>query len=239
MSDLPEEYSEVPSSALAVYAHPDDAEISCAGTLARWIASGSRVHLVICAMGDKGSPEADSDVEALTKERALEVARAAEVLGLASVRQLQLRDGEFENDLQLRAELVRLIRTIRPQAVVCPDPQAVFFGDHYYNHRDHRVVGWTTLDAVAPAASSPLYFPDAGAAHRVSAVFLSGSLEANVTVDISATIYAKAQAVLCHRTQLGSDQDWLRSVVFERAAEAGRERGLDFAESFRLIRLGG
>lgn len=239
MSDLPEVLSEVPASVLAVYAHPDDAEISCAGTLAKWIGAGSSVHLVICAMGDKGSSEPDVDVEALSTERAQEVARAADLLGLSSVRQLQLRDGEFENDLELRGAIVALIRSVRPDAVVCPDPQAVFFGDRYYNHRDHRVVGWTTLDAVAPAASSPLYFPEAGAAHRVTSVFLSGSLESNVTVDISATIDAKAEAVLCHRSQLGTDPDWLRSVVFERAAEAGRAGGLDFAESFRRIRLGG
>lgn len=239
MSDLPAVFSDVPSSVLAVYAHPDDAEISCAGTLAKWVESGSTVHLVICAMGDKGATEADIDVEALTEDRAVEVQRAADVLGLASVRQLERRDGEFENDLELRRELVTLIREIRPESVVCPDPQAVFFGDHYYNHRDHRVIGWSTLDAVAPAASSPLYFPEAGAAHSVSSVFLSGSLESNVTVDISSTIGLKAEAVLCHRSQLGTDPDWLRSVVFERAAEAGRAVGLDFAESFRRIRFAG
>jgi LmbE family N-acetylglucosaminyl deacetylase len=113
----------------------------------------------------------------------------------------------------------------------------VFFGEHYFNHRDHRIVGWATLDAVAPASSSPLYFPESGEAHAVGSVFLSGSLEANIYVDVSSSINVKAEAVLCHRSQLGADPGWLRSVVFERAAEAGREIGIAYAEGFRRIRL--
>ena len=52
------------------------------------------------------------------------------------------------------------IRSVRPDVVCCPDPTAVFFGDAYVNHRDHRVTGWATLDAVAPAAGNPHYFPE-------------------------------------------------------------------------------
>lgn len=229
--------NETPAVVAAIYAHPDDAEISCGGTLARWIADGAEVHLLICTLGDKGAIETGTDVAVLVRERAVEVERGAKVLGLSSVRQLDRRDGEFENDLALRGELVEFIRRTRPDAVVCPDPLAVFFGDQYYNHRDHRIAGWTALDAVAPAAASPLYFPDAGAPHAVRSVFLSGSLEANLFVDVSSSIDVKAEAVLCHRSQLGTEPDWLRSVVFERAAEAGREVGLAFAEGFRRVQL--
>lgn len=230
-------FTETPAVVAAIYAHPDDAEISCGATLSKWVAAGAAVHLLICTQGDKGALEASVDAAQLVKERALEVERAAKILGLISVHQLEHRDGEFENDLELRRELVEFLRQVRPDAVVCPDPLAVFFGDQYYNHRDHRIAGWTALDAVAPAASSPLYFPEAGAPHAVSSVFMSGSLEANLYVDVSSSIDVKAEAVLCHRSQLGTDPDWLRSVVFERAAEAGREAGLPFAEGFRRVQL--
>lgn len=237
MSPAPAVFDETPPVVVAIYAHPDDAEISCGATLAKWISAGSEVHLVVCTKGDKGALDGGVDVEELIRERAIEVERASKVLGVTSVRQLDHRDGEFENDLALRRELVNVLRLLRPDAVVCPDPLAVFFGDQYYNHRDHRIAGWTALDAVAPAASSPLYFPEAGAPHSVSSVFMSGSLEANLFVDVSSSIDVKAEAVLCHRSQLGTEPDWLRSVVFERAAEAGREVGLAFAEGFRRVQL--
>jgi LmbE family N-acetylglucosaminyl deacetylase len=227
----------VPSRALAVYAHPDDPEVSCGGTLARWAAAGAEVHVVVCAAGDKGSTDPAADPEALAARRAQEVAAASASLGLAGHHLLGRPDGEVENDAALRAELVRLIRATRPEIVVCPDPTATFFGQRYFNHRDHREVGWATLDAVSPAAANPHYFPEAGAAHGVSAVYLSGTLEPDVCVDITDAIDAKAEALLQHASQLGDAGEWMRQVVRQRAEEAGRAAGVAYAESFRLLRL--
>ncbi len=226
-----------PARALAVYAHPDDPEVSCAGTLAGWVAGGAHVHLVIVNRGEKGSSDPDADPEALAATRADEVRAAAAVLGLAEVTLLGLPDGESENDLALRRRLVELVRATRPEAVVCPDPAALYFGDHYVNHRDHRIAGLAVLDAVAPAASSPLYFPDAGAAHQVARVYLTGTLAPDTAVDIAATLDQKAEALACHRTQLGEDTGWVGDLVAQRAADTGREAGLAAAEAFRLLRL--
>ena len=134
---------ETPSraGALAVFAHPDDPEVGCGGTLARWAAAGAEVHLVIANRGDKGSADPTTDPDALAAARAEEVARAAEVLGLASVEHLGYPDGEIDNDAALRARLIEIIRRLRPDALVAPDPTAVFFGDSYVNHRDHRQLG--------------------------------------------------------------------------------------------------
>lgn len=229
---------EVPERALAIYAHPDDADVSCGGTLARWAADGCEVHLVVCANGDKGSHEPGTDVGQLIGTRADEVAAGARALGVVEVHRLGLADGEVENDRALRGELVRLIRAVRPDAVVCPDPTAVFFGEHYYNHRDHRIVGWAVLDSVSPAAGSPLYFPESGAAWSVGAVYMSASLEANVLVDITSVIDRKADAILSHHSQLGESGEWFGVAVRERAEEAGRLGGVAFAEAFRRVRLG-
>jgi len=228
---------EPPARALAVYAHPDDADVSCGGTLAAWCRAGSKVHLLVCTNGDKGSADPSTNPADLVATRADEVGRAAAVLGLASVTSLGRADGELENDVATRADIVAVIRSLRPDAVLCPDPLAVFFKEGYFNHHDHRVAGWATLDAVAPAASSPLYFPDRGVAHQVSTVYLSGSLEPNVLVDISASIEAKVSAIQCHKSQLGDTGEWSRAVVLESAAEAGGLAGVAFAEPFRRLAL--
>ena len=228
---------DVPASALAVYAHPDDPEVSCGGTLARWAAGGADVHVVICAAGDKGSSDPAARPEELARRRTAEVEAANAVLGVAGTHLLGRPDGEVANTAAFREELVGLVRRLRPQVVVCPDPTAVFFGSRYFNHRDHREVGWATLDAVAPAAASPHYFPAAGPAHQVEAVYLSGTLEPDIWVEITSTIEVKAQALLCHESQLGETGEWLRQAVQQRAEEGGRVAGVPYAEGFRVLRL--
>lgn len=228
-----------PGRALAIYAHPDDPDVSCGGTLARWSAAGSEVHVVVATTGDKGSSDPTTDPVGLAARRVEEVTAAGAVLGLAGQHLLGHGDGELEEGPELRRELVALVRRLRPEVVVCPDPQAVVFGQEYFNHRDHRVIGWSALDAVAPAAGLPLYFPEAGPAHLVHTAYLSGTLEPNVWVDVSATIERKVEAVLCHSSQLGETSEWLRTAVRGRAEEAGRQAGVAFAEGFRRLRLRG
>lgn len=225
----------VPAVVLAVYAHPDDPEIACGGTLAKWSAAGAAVHLVIVCAGDKGSHERQADPTRVAAIRSAEVTAAAAALGLASHRVLGYRDGEVDDNLELRRRLVEAVRSLRPDAVVCPDPTAAFFGHTYVNHRDHRVVGWATLDAVAPAAWSPLYFPDAGAPHHVGEVYLSGSLQPDVFVDISSALDAKTAALRCHASQLGGSDEVVEGAVRRRAEEAGRAIGVGLAEGFRLL----
>jgi LmbE family N-acetylglucosaminyl deacetylase len=143
------------------------------------------------------------------------------------------------DDRALQGELVACIREVRPDVACCPDPTAVFFGQDYFNHRDHRTIGWAALDALAPAAGLPHYFPEAGPAHRVDVVYLSGTLLPDVWVDVSDTIDVKTEAVGCHRSQLTDGGEWARTAVQLRAEEAGRVAGVPFAEGFRRLRLGG
>ncbi len=231
--------TDVPERALAIYAHPDDPEISSGGTLAAWARAGAEVHVLTCTRGEKGSRDPSTEPAKLARRRAKEVAAAAKVLGLAGHEQLPIGDGELENSSDLRRRIVSSIRRVRPDVVMCPDPTAVFFGDGYFNHRDHRVVGWATLDSVAPAAGNPHYFPDAGPAHHVATVLLSGTLEANAWIDIEATLDTKVEALGCHRSQLGDrDEDWVRPVLVQRAEDGGRVAGVRYAEGFRRLRLG-
>jgi LmbE family N-acetylglucosaminyl deacetylase len=227
-----------------VYAHPDDPEVACAGTLARWARAGCEVTVVSAARGEKG---AGGSGAALAARRAEESRAAAEIVGAAGWDTLGLDDGEIDNTTDLRARLVEVIRRIRPDVVLTSDPTAVFFGDSYVNHRDHREIGWAVLDAITPGAVNPAYYPGTGEPHQVREVYLSGTLEPNVWVDVAATIDVKVAALACHVSQLidapvglagaaGSDE-LVAEVVRSRAAADGRRAGLDLAEGFRRLRL--
>ena len=163
-----------------------------------------------------------------------EVAEAAAIVGIVSHHGLGMTDGELENTRELRAELVGWIRRVRPAAVLGHDPTAVFFAQHYFNHHDHRGVGWALLDALSPAAALPHYFPEQGPAHQVPVAYLSGTLEPDVWVDVS----DKVAAVGCHRSQLPESGNWADDVVRARAAEEGSRAGVAYAEGFRRLYIG-
>jgi LmbE family N-acetylglucosaminyl deacetylase len=230
--------TDVPSVALAVYAHPDDADVACGGTLALWASSGCAVHLVVCTDGGRGTVDPLMGQEELATARAAELAASAEVVGLASLQVLGAPDGELDVRPGFRAELVGLIRSVRPDVVLGHDPTAVFFGQDYFNHRDHRVAGWTLLDALSPSAALPHYYPEAGPPHQVATAYLSATLEPDVWIDISGVVDRKVAAVECHRSQIAGE-GWAAAVVRGRAEEEGRRAGLRYAEGFRRLRLGG
>lgn len=197
----------------------------------------------MCTRGDKGSQDRDQDPRELARLRIEESAASTELLGFEDHFHLDHLDGEIENDAELRGEIVEHIRRLRPAAVVCPDPTAVFFGDQYFNHRDHRVTGWATLDAVAPAAGNPHYFREQLGEglepHGVAEVFLSGTFEPNCWIDIGETIDPKIDALFCHASQLVETGDWFRQFLRDRAEDGGRQAGVRYAEGFRRLAFGG
>ena len=229
---------ETPGIVLAVYAHPDDADVGCGGTLARWAKGGTVVHLIVCTDGGKGTTELRVQPKKLAAERASELEASSALIGLTSVDNLGFRDGELTDSDEFRRTLVARVRELRPDVVCGHDPTAIFFGQDYFNHRDHRILGLTLLDAVAPAAALPHYFPDAGPPHQVATVLLSGTLEPDDWVDVSDTIETKAAAVECHRSQFAGQSGWAGEAVRRRAAEEGRRAGVAYAEGFRRLSLG-
>jgi len=228
-----------PGVVLAVYAHPDDADVACGGSLARWARAGAAVHLVICTDGGKGTVDPDLTPERLAVARAAELQASSALIGLTAVENLGFPDGELADTENFRRTLVAKVRALRPDVVCGHDPTAVFFGQNYFNHRDHRILGAALLDAVAPAAAFPHYFPEAGVPHQVATVLLSGTLEPDEWVDVSDTIETKAAAVECHRTQFAGQEGWAGEAVRRRAAEEGRRVGVAHAEGFRRLNLGG
>ena len=229
---------QAPGVALAVYAHPDDADVGCGGTLARWAKGGATVHLIVCTDGGKGTSDPGVQTKKLVAERAVELEASSALIGITSVGNLGFRDGELTDSEDFRRTLVARVRELRPDVVCGHDPAAIFFGQEYFNHRDHRITGLALLDAVAPAAALPHYFPDAGPPHQVSTVLLSGTLEPDDWVDVSDTIETKAAAVECHRSQFAGQSGWAGEAVRQRAAEEGRRAGVAYAEGFRRLILG-
>ena len=228
--------------ALAIFAHPDDAEISSGGTIAKWVAAGRDVHLLILTNGDRGSDDAARDRDELAATRAVEASAAGEVLGLSSVTILDVHDGELQNTLELRARVVRIIRTLQPTTVLSCDPTAWFFDNSYYNHADHRCAGEVALDAVFPGSGNPHYFADqlaeGLAPWPVHDVWLGWTLEANHREDISGYMVTKLAALAKHASQVEGDligffEEWLP----KEAAEEGEKIGAEHAEAFRRLTL--
>ena len=220
---------------MVIIAHPDDAEFTVAGTVALWTKAGCRVSYIVCTDGNAGSHEPGMTREKLAGIRRAEQRAACATLGVDDVVFLGYDDGQLQPSLELRRDLVRVIRQHQPEVVVTNDPTTLFSGDRYINHPDHRAAGQAALDAVAPASQMPLLWPELGEPHRVHHVYIRGNDEPNTWVDISETIETKIAALKQHASQMG---DWdPTDRIKEWNASVGEEKGMDFAENYRVITL--
>lgn len=228
----------IPKTAMMIFAHPDDIEFGVAGTAAKWARAGSRVIYVVITDGNVGSHEDGMTPERLAEIRRAEQTAAGQVAG-AECLFLGYHDGFLQPTLELRKELVRLIRQYRPDAVVCGDPSNYFPAEDYINHPDHRAAAQAALDAVFPAAEMTLLYPDLAAeglvGHKVNYVFVSFGERVNHFVDITDTIDLKIEALQKHVSQLGQ---WNPAdMIRQWAADTGKKVGFAYAEGFYRITL--
>ncbi|HSL32874.1 MAG TPA: PIG-L deacetylase family protein [Candidatus Limnocylindrales bacterium] len=227
-----------PDRFMVIVAHPDDADFGPAATAARWIDEGSVGWLVCCTSGDAGGEDADIDPLALAAVREAEQRTAAAIIGYDGVTFLHQPDGALENDLALREQLVREIRTFRPDAVLATDPEVLFYRDGGVNHADHRAAGMAAVDAVYPAARNPMAFPwlaKGGLAHHVvRRLYLFWPNDPNIRVDVTATIDRRIDALRAHVSQI-HHPDRLETRIREWAASEGEPIGVAAAEAFRLV----
>jgi LmbE family N-acetylglucosaminyl deacetylase len=233
----------IPQRVLSIHAHPDDQEFTVGGTLAKWAAAGCEVISVTITSGDAGCNDPGKDgayKPVLAQIREAEQAAANQVLGIQTSIFLRYPDGELEPTLALRKELARLIRQYKPDVVVTGDPQGVFYGSGYINHPDHRAAAQSALYATFPSAGTRLIFTDLLEAgyepHNVKRVYIHGSEKPDTWVDIGATMDKKIAALKKHVSQVGEWEE-MEKVVREWAAEDGKEHGLDYAESYKVMIL--
>ena len=135
----------IPESAMAIVAHPDDIEFSCAGTLARWANNGARISYVICTSGDVGFDEPNMTKEKAAQIREAEQLAAADIVGASEVIFLHEPDGLLQPTIELRKKLVREIRRFQPEVVMCGDPTIGWAGNDYINHPDHRAAATAAI----------------------------------------------------------------------------------------------
>jgi LmbE family N-acetylglucosaminyl deacetylase len=229
------EENSIPESALVIVAHPDDAEFTVAGTVATWTKAGCRVTYVVCTDGNSGSHEPGMTRERLAEIRRAEQRAACETLGVSDVLFLGYDDGQLMPTLELRRDIVRAIRQVKPEVILTWDPGEFFHGDEYINHPDHRAAAQASLDATAPASEMPLLWPEVGPPHKVKQVYVHGNDKPNLWIDITETIEQKIMALRQHASQMG---EWDPTEMIKKwDSKTGEEKGLTFAESFRVITL--
>jgi LmbE family N-acetylglucosaminyl deacetylase len=229
----------IPESAMAIVAHPDDIEFSCAGTMARWFRAGTRICYVLCTSGDVGI-----DTPGMTRERATEIREAeslaaAEIAGVKDVVFLREPDGLLSATLDLRKRLVREIRRFRPEVVITGDPTTLWAGSDYINHPDHRAAAQAAVDAVFPASGQPNLFEELAqeglTAHKVRKLYVTVWGDADVYINIEETIDAKVNALRAHKSQM---KDWdPEQQVKEWAAERAKGKEMAYAEAFKVVTL--
>lgn len=229
--------------ALAIMAHPDDADFGAGGTLATWVDEGYEVTLVLCTRGDQGGL-ADADIAAIAATREQEQRAAATIIGITDVRFLDgYRDGWLAPTWELQRDLVRVIRELRPHRVLQQSPER-WYDRLHASHPDHLAAGEAAIRAIYPAAENPHAWPELAReeglpAHRVPEVWLMAHPWPNHVVDITDVVDRKLAALRAHQSQTGhldGLEDLVRSWGAAAAAQAGLPEGR-LAETFKRIVL--
>lgn len=220
---------------MVVAPHPDDSEFGVAGTVARLTREGKKVVYVICSNGDKGTSDRSIKPEELARIREQEQLAAAKVLGVSDVVFLRYPDQGLEDTTEFRKELVRVIRQYRPFAVVTADPYR-----KYMWHRDHRITGQVTLDAVFPYARDHLAYPellDEGLEpHKVKEMWFWASDEPNYRLDITDTFDTKITALACHKSQFNVDAE-MKARLRDWAKMNAEGEKFELGEAFHRIEM--
>lgn len=239
--NVPSELWSTPRDILVILAHPDDPEFFCGATLARWARDGHRISYCLLTCGDKGfndSTTKDMTPDALCALRRKEQRAAADIIGATKVHFLDREDGYLVPDLALRRDIVRVIRSEKPEILMTCDPQNLFAG-YGLNHPDHRAAGQAVLDAVFPAANNKAYFPellteDLGP-HMPREVWCSLTSQADTILDVTDTWNIKLNALLEHKSQIG-DIEIFKERMRSRRSEDSTEQRPRYEEKFRVVR---
>lgn len=227
--------------ALVIMAHPDDPDFVCAGTAIKMARQGIEVTYMILTNGDKGNHNPEITRNQLIAMRKIEQRNAAELCGVAEVLFMGEEDGFLRPNRKIRKRVTREIRRIRPQLILCPDPDRYLVGDGYINHPDHRNAGLVALEAIFPAADNPMFYPDMAdegyKPHKISHLYVYGHPEPTIEVDVTDVLDTKIQAILCHKTQIADPENaplnWKKRWGEEQADGSTR-----YFERFKAMKFG-
>ena len=225
---------------MVVFAHADDAEWGCSGTVAKWCAEGWDVVYVVCTDGSKGSSDPEMTSKSLVKIREQEQRNAGNVLGLQDVVFLEYEDSMLEPSLELRRDITRQIRRYKPDVVICETPMRRLSYNGYLGHPDHIAAGEAALSAVYPSARDRLTFPellDEGLEpHEVREVWVMDHHEPDQFVDVTSYMDVAIKALKQHETQVNSED--VGTHMKQWRGRTGEKVGFQYAEAFLLVQLG-
>jgi LmbE family N-acetylglucosaminyl deacetylase len=232
-----------PKIVLGIAAHPDDLDFGAAGTMASFAQAGAEVHYLILTDGSKGTDDFAITSEALIKIREKEQRNAVKAVGGKSVTFLGYPDGMLELTMDLKKNVVRVIRTIKPDVVITMDPSFLYSASRgFINHPDHRAAGQAALDSVFPLARDHLSFPELFAdgflPHKTKTVLLVNFETNNYYVDITSTFDKKIKALKTHASQI-KDIDSVKGWMQTMSESIGKRAGYKLAEAFIRIDLRG
>jgi LmbE family N-acetylglucosaminyl deacetylase len=227
--------------ALVIAAHPDDVDFGAAGTVATWAAEGIEVTYCLCTNGDAGGFDPAVPREAIAGIRQEEQRAAAKEVGAGEVVFLGYPDGQLAATFELRRDLSRVIRQVRPQRVLIQSPE-ISWDRLPASHPDHRAAGEAALAAVYPDARNPFthtsLLQDEGLeAWTVHDLWVMGGPTPNHWVDITDVFDKKLAALRRHVSQtehMDDLEDLLRGWGVHQAEAAGLEPGR-LAEPFRRV----
>lgn len=221
---------------LVIQPHADDGEVGAGGTLARLVDSGAEVRYLTVADDRVGSRDPNVFPEELAALRVKEEDAAMEVLGIRSNHWLGWRDSEVLPTLQLREQMIREIRTFKPDLVMTMDPWLP-----YEAHPDHRNTGMMASEA-AFLSTQPYvdahHLREGIEPHEVSAVAYMGTARPNTFIDITDTFAKKLEAIRCHASQFIEEWDFYGTYFHFKAQQLAEEHGMSggFAEAFKVLR---
>ena len=221
---------------LVITPHPDDAESGAGGTIAKWSSLGADIVLVVCTNGDKGTSDRSISSEQIAEIRKEEQLQSGKLLGLTNIVFLNHPDQGIENGEPFREELVREIRKHRPDVVVTIDPER-----KWIRHQDHFVTGRVALDAVFPYARDFLAYPELIAEglepHKTLEVYLWGTDDPDVFIDIDEHFEDKLDALYCHASQMSTTKEQGRIRMRDRFSVYGPRVNAEVAEAFKRLEL--
>ena len=195
-----------PERALAIMAHPDDVDFACGGTIATLIAAGTTVAYCIITDGDAGGFDATVPRSEIPGIRRREQVAAGAVLGVADVRFLGYRDGRLAVSHELRRDIARVIRQVRPNLVISQSPERNY-RRMYASHPDHMAAGEAALQAVYPDSRNPFAHPELLQSEGLEAwyvdqVWIAGQEPFDHAVDIGDVFERKVAAIRAHESQV-------------------------------------
>lgn len=227
-----------PSVVLGVAAHPDDLDFMCAGSIAKFVESGADAYYLVLTDGCKGSENRLIKPAKLKEIRRKEQIDAGKVIGLKNIFFCDFVDGELENKISVKKEIVRVIRMTKPDVIITFDPSLLYSAKNgFVNHPDHRAAAQATLDAAFPLARDHLTFPELGyEPHKTRTLLLANLDKSNFAIDVSETLEKKFEALAKHTSQI-SDIESVKERFTKRAKDSASKYGYNYAESFMRIDL--